>query len=55
MSTPVLIICTRTGKRCHAVRRLALQDGKPGLRAYRCEFCGTWHTTSKPLRVPNGC
>ena len=44
--------CGRTGKCCfnnerHALQRATELDPATLIRAYRCDFCGAWHLTSK--------
>lgn len=51
--------CPKTGKIRYrdeasarlVVKRAKSRDGKPvPIRAYPCDLCGGWHTTSQPLR-----
>jgi hypothetical protein len=48
--------CVRSGKSAFGTRELAearafrvAQTTKVQLRPYRCQYCGCWHLTTKPL------
>jgi hypothetical protein len=49
-------ICTPTGKLMHSTRAAAMASAARlsrhahYIRAYRCEFCRTWHLTSQRKR-----
>jgi hypothetical protein len=51
----VKVTCSRTGKATFGERETAMMAATRAtrrvdyLRVYRCEFCGFWHLTTKPL------
>lgn len=48
------IRCGPTGKRLYKSEAAAMMAHPEMPRAYRCEYCGGWHLTSKPARHKDG-
>ena len=42
--------CKRANKPCRTKDEAVIRAAEKGMRAYQCEFCGTWHLTSKEKR-----
>lgn len=43
--------CKRANKPCRTEEESAVKAAEKGFRSYQCEFCGTWHLTSKLKKI----